>query len=143
MTAALRRIVCRVLVAAFVFAQMATAAHACVNAVNEAAAAVGLDAGSPLVLSPGPAAGMGLCGMAGCESLGGAPSVVCDAHCQSEQSRVDIPQTATVPATLVSSSYPLPTVYPALMPRGWTTGFAHQAGSADLPHAILHCCFRL
>lgn len=138
MTAVLRRIVCRVLVAAFVFAQMATAAHACVNAVSEAAAAVGWDAGSP-----GPAAGMGLCGMAYCESLGVPSSVVCDAHCQSEQSRVDIPQTTTVPATLVSSSYPLPTVYQALIPRGWTTGFAHQAGSANPPHAILHCCFRL
>ena len=143
MTAALRRIVCRVLVAAFVFAQMATAAHACVNAVSEAATAVGLDTASPLMFLPGRAAGMGLCGMAGCESLGVAPSVVCDAHCQSEQSRVDIPQTATVSATLVSSSYPLPTVYQALMPQGWTTGFTHQAGSADPPHAILHCCFRL
>lgn len=143
MTAALRRIVCRVLVAAFVFAQMATAAHACVNAVNEVAAAVGLDPGSPLVLSPGPAAGMGLCGMAGCESMGFAPSVVCDAHCQSEQSRVDMPQTVTVPAALVSSSYPLPTLYQVPAQQGWSIGFAHQAGSADPPHAILHCCFRL
>jgi hypothetical protein len=143
MTAALRRIVCRVLVVAFVFAQLATAAHACVNAVSEVATAVGLDAGSPLVFSPGLAAGMGQCGMAGCESPGVASSVVCDAHCQSEQSRVDMPQTVTVPATLVSSSYPLPTVHQALAAQSWTTGFAHQAGSADPPHAILHCCFRL
>jgi hypothetical protein len=119
MTSGFRRLIARMLLAVFVFAQLATAAHACVSLGLDAA---GVSAGQRATtvapsIPPGRVeqliaavanADRGHCGARGCNDADSAFSNICDAHCQSEQQRVDAsPSIKVAPAVLLTTGYRL------------------------------------
>ena len=153
MTSGFRRLIARLLIAVFVFAQMATAAHACVSLALDAA---GVSAGQgPTMASSMPVGPNGQliaavanavgphCGTPGCNVAASAVSNVCDAHCQSEQQRVDASSSITVPAAIMTTSYLLPPLDRGTAQRGLDQTWLAPPEAADPPHTILHCCFRL
>ena len=153
MTSGFRRSIARLLIAVFVFAQMATAAHACVSLALDAA---GVSAGQgPTMASSMPVGPNGQliaavadaeaahCGAPGCSVLESAFRTVCDAHCQSEQQRVDASSSITVPAAIMTTSYLLPPLDRGTAQRGLDQTWLAPPEAADPPHTILHCCFRL
>ncbi len=153
MTSGFRRSIARLLIAVFVFAQMATAAHACFSLALDAA---GVSAGQgPAMASSMPTGPNGQliaavadtesahCGAPGCSVTEPGFSAVCDAHCQSEQQRVEASSSITVPAAIMTTSYLLPPLDRGTVQRGLDQSWLAPPDAADLPHTILHCCFRL
>jgi len=140
------------LVAIFLFAQIATAAHACVSLARSTGsmpAAQDLTAQSAPPRSTAPVAasmddvGRSHCRVALCDVADSSLGPMCDAHCQSDQQRVDISATVAVPAALLSSIYPLPVPDSTPVQRGLALALTGPPDAADPPHTILHCCFRL
>jgi hypothetical protein len=154
MTSGFRRSIARLLIAVFVFAQMATAAHACVSLALDAA---GVSAGQgPTMASSMPVGPNGQliaavadaeaahCGAPGCSVIESAFSTVCDAHCQSEHQRVDAsPSIKVAPAVLLTTGYQIAPMDRGTVQRGLDRKWLAPPDVADPPHTILHCCFRL
>jgi predicted nucleic acid-binding Zn ribbon protein len=153
MTSGFRRLIARLLIAVFVFAQMATAAHACVSLALDAAS-VSAGRGTTVASSMPPGRTGQLiaavenavgphCGAPVCNAAAPVVSNVCDAHCQSEQQRVDASSSITVPAAIMTTSYLLPPLDRGTVQRGLDQTWLSPADAALPPHSILHCCFRL
>ena len=147
------RSIARLLIAVFVFAQMATVAHACVSLALDAA---GVSAGQgPTMASSMPVGRNGQFiaatatadspyrGAPGCSVAEPAVSNVCDAHCQSEQQRVEASSSITVPAAIMTTSYLLPPLDRGTVQRGLDQTWLAPPDAAVPPHTVLHCCFRL
>ena len=131
----LRQWLCRGLIGAMLFAQLAVAAYACPGLLPAPGAAA-----SESNAAPAAAPAMDCEHMA--MSLDKASPTVCAQHCQQDQQSG---QTATLaaPAVLLTSLYllaPLSTQAPRPSPpRGAQPGLL---AATSPPHSILHCCFR-
>jgi len=155
MTSGFRRLIARVLIAVFVFAQLATAAHACVSLGLDAA---GVSAGQrATTAAPSTLTGhvekliaavanadRGHCGARGCNDADSAFSNICDAHCQSEQQRVEAtPSIKVAPAVLLTTGYQIAPMDRGTVQRGLDPRWLAPPDAVVPPHTILHCCFRL
>lgn len=154
-TVALRRLICRLLVATVVFAQLATAAHACAS-LSQAATAPMTDSrvvvaaiyatpldGDGRSVDAGSDVNRGDCGVASGNMADSTSSSVCDAHCQGAQLRVDTTSAASIPMALWAGSYPLPSLYDRPAQRDLPVTLLAPPEAADPPHTLLHCCLRL
>ena len=142
-----RRRLCEGLAAALLFAQIATAAHACpvlAGALGRADASMagmpcehmmagtdsGTDAGSiPVDADPG-------------------ASALCIKHCQGEtgQQPPDAQQAASVPltgATLLPWPFLMPPVPAVIEGPAWLAHHTHRERAPPVPACIWHCCFRI
>ena len=117
---------CRIVIGAVLWAQLAIAAYAC-----------------PGLSSPAPAEAMPCEGMAmpmG-STLDPAFPNLCAAHCHQGQQSDQVPSLA-VPAVLWVALYATPpATEPLMAPRPMAEAVHPRA--APPPHAILHCCFRI
>jgi hypothetical protein len=155
MTSGFRRLIARMLLAVFVFAQLATAAHACVSlGLNAASVSAGqrATAVAPSIppgrveqlIAAAANADRGHCGARGCNDADSAFSNICDAHCQSEQQRVDAsPSIKVAPAVLLTTGYQIAPMDRGTVQRGLDWRWLAPPDAAVPPHTILHCCFRL
>lgn len=153
MTSGFRRLIARLLIAVFVFAQMATAAHACVSLALDATGVSASQGSTMASTMPVERSGQLIaavanavsphCGAPGCSVTEPGFSAVCDAHCQSEQQRVDASSSTTVPAAILMAGYMLPPFDRGAVQRGLEQTWLAPPDAAGPPHTILHCCFRL
>lgn len=127
-----RPVICFVLAAAMLFAQIIVSAHACTYAVGKPVVA-----GETIVAAPAGAVDAGK----HCESMAerststSAPmSAQCAEHCQYGQ-QVDQTLTVTLPAAVLTPLYPVPA---RPVQRAPAIG---AAIAPSPPHSILHCCF--
>jgi hypothetical protein len=83
--------------------------------------------------------------MANCSDMAGAmdpdAANLCAEHCKYGQQSDHAP-TLTVPAAILSALYATPVVPPAPLPRSAAV-LTGAPVAASLPHAILHCVFRI
>lgn len=129
MTRSFLRVICRILIGAVLFMQLAVSAYACPGRSA---------AGTPMATTT--PATMDCDDMAG--SMDPSSANLCAEHCrQGHQS--DQAATLTLPAALLTALYRLPLAPepPALSPRQAAEEVSALA-AASPPHAILHCCFR-
>jgi len=128
----LTRSICRLLIGALLFAQLAIAAHACPGMSEPAPApAVAADAAMPP-----------------CHEMDEAQPNLCLEHCRSgQQAATDLAQPATALAPVaLALFYPLPAPAPADVAsteRGAPPTFDERRAGAPPPHSILHCCWRI
>jgi len=135
------RFIARLLVGVLLFAQMAVAAYACPVMLNGSAN------------RPGHSASMGMGDVAAMHSsgemeasFGGMDSDLpnlCFGHCQFGHQNTDSTSPPTPSVAMLTSLYTLPSLEQSV---GLARPLATASGSpstADPPHAILHCCFRL
>lgn len=142
--------ICRVLVAAVVFAQTAVAAYGCSRLPGTATAvqlhAAGISAGVEQA-----DAAMLHDGLAdeerkrtGHDDMAPMLPSLCVGHCQfGNQSADHVPSPAVFP-TLLTTLYALPSLQDA-SELAWTRVASSTHGpplAADPPHSILHCCLR-
>ena len=121
------RTLCRVLIGAVLWAQLAIAAYACpgLSPASLAEAMPCEDMAMP----------MG-------SALDQAFPNLCAAHCHQGQQSDQVPG-LTVPAVLWVALYAMPPAPgPLVAPRPRAEAVHARAG-APPPHAILHCCFRI
>ena len=147
MTRQFLRTICRALVGAVLFAQLAVAAHACpglssaatVQAQRSAAASSGVESiGAAMAGSVQPPMN--------CEDMAGPMDTdfanLCAEHChhgqQSNQSA-----TLTAPAALLNALYIAPLASEPLFAPRPAAAVANALVAASPPLAILHCCFRI
>jgi hypothetical protein len=129
MTRSFLHVICRILIGAVLFAQLAVSAYVCPRLSA---------AGRPMATTP--PATMDCDDMAG--SMDPSSANLCAEHCrQGHQS--DQAATLTLPAALLTALYRLPLAPepPVLSPRQAAEEISALA-AASPPHAILHCCFR-
>ena len=142
----LLQLICRVLIGAVLFAQLAVSAYACPGLSS----AAGMKAPLETAAAPDgdPADITMLAGQSAmdCESMAGPMdpefSNLCAAHCRYGQ-QSDQAATLTVPAALLTALYSIPLApepFVGLRPAAAATGALAVASS---PIAILHCCFRI
>jgi hypothetical protein len=134
LTRSFNRLMCRALIGLMLFAQLATAAHACPGLSQLVARAQGLQAafGGHMVT----------CDQMGRSSHNPSPNL-CAEHCRygEQSSQVHTPAT---PAVALVSLYPIvPTALDAALPMSATSASVDAHAAALTPHAILHCVFRL
>jgi len=123
---ALSKLICRVLIGVFVFAQLAVAAHACPGLEQSPSQATEAQA------------------MPGCDQMDRSASNLCAEHCHFGQQSSD-----TVPAPVVLA--PMLALLYAVLPVADAAGAtAVGAPATDAPpaappppHAILHCVLRI
>lgn len=123
---AMSKLICRVLIGVFVFAQLAVAAYAC----------PGLQQGSPQATE--------MQAMPGCDQMDRSAANLCTEHCHFGQQSSD---TAPVPVVIAPMLALLYVVLPAADAAG---GAAAGVPAIDAPwpappppHAILHCVLRI
>jgi hypothetical protein len=140
----LRRL-CRILIGAMLYGQMAVAAYACLGPAARAGQPQGF---VPVAMQADVAASGDAAGapMPGCHDMGDAPapkvSKLCTEHCQFGQQGNQAP-TLVVPDVLLTPLY-LASPAPELSTPAPTAVFdAVELAAASPPHAILHCCFRI
>ena len=147
MTRRFLRTVCRGLIGALLFAQMAIAAYACPGLSSAVAMKMqmsstgasdgGLDDGS---MAPEGDQAVNCEDMAG--AMGPSYANLCAEHCHYGQ-QSDHASTLTVPAALLTALYIAPLApEPAVAPRS-AAAATSALGAAFPPHTILHCCFRI
>lgn len=143
-----KRLICRVLIGVFVFAQIAVAAYACPqlssvvadearNVATAEAASAAMDAhGSTDCLAT-----QGDHGYAGMDP--GSPHL-CLAHCQYGNQSADHTPAPVVPPALLTAMYTLAPAEEAVASRIPRASLIRGGppGASGPPHAILHCCLR-
>lgn len=151
-TAAFKRLICRVLIGVFVSAQFAVAAYACPGIAESMAAgtaescnvfsatteepAATMDAHAPMVA-------LQTDGDGGRAAMDPTLPHLCVGHCQFGKQSADHTPAPVVAPALLTAMYTLPAAEAeaARAPRAGSPGRgAPRAG--DPPHAILHCCLR-
>ena len=133
---ACRRVICRVLASAILFAQVTVSAHACAYDVGKLVAGpvepATADAAAMAAVRPG----------SDCDMMSESPagmSAQCAEHCKYGQ-QADQMQSVTVPALVLTALYPSPARAALRLTR--PSSAADTAIAPSPPHAILHCCFR-
>ena len=155
MTRRFLRLVCRALIGAVLFAQMAVSAYACPGLLAATTMAVPVSAELPsgtestaavtaavtAAASAAPALPMMNCEDMAMPMDAAFPNL-CAEHChQGQQS--DQAATLTVPAALLTELYITPPApEPIVAPRP-AAATASALDAASPPLAILHCCFRI
>ena len=139
MTRRFLRSVCRGLVGAMLFSQLAIAAYACPALAS---------AGSPASASETTMAGADGQAMSNCEGMtrsadGSLPNL-CAAHCQYGQQSGQA-STLNVPCVCLAALYATPLAPEAVAAPPRAVAFLSRAlaAASPPPHAILHCCFRI
>ena len=156
MKRSLVKLVARCLVGVVFFAQMTIAAYACPGWPSVLAAgakfdqtaqtATGSAAVAPRVESIS-ASGISVMAaqMPGCSDMAGAMDFdsanLCAEHCKYGQQSDHAP-TLSLPAVLLSALYTTPAVPELPLPPG-VAALTDAHAAAALPHAILHCVFRI
>ncbi len=131
MNSTLRRRLCRMLIAAIMFAQMAVSAYACPRlltlsvevATFAPAASMAMDCDPMAVLDPA------------------APSL-CSAHCHNHEQSADHADSPVLPPGLFATLYWIAAQTP-VEPVSDTPIASVLHAALPPPHAILHCCFRI
>lgn len=141
MTRRFLRLVCRALIGAVLFAQMAVSAYACPGLLAAATMTVPMAATAENAASAAPAPPMMNCEDMAMPMDAAFPNL-CAEHChQGQQS--DQAATLTVPAALLTELYITPPApEPIVAPRP-AAATASALDAASPPLAILHCCFRI
>lgn len=152
MTRAFRQFVCRLMLGALVFGQMAIAAYACpaLSGAPQSLPTMAMNASVAAMPSDDVSASMAMSAdvaatpdMASCDQIDDSAANLCVEHCRFGQHSADHASTPTVSAALLTAIYTLP-VQPEPHGHGLppaNSKFQHVAASP--PHAILHCCFRI
>jgi len=129
MKSSIKHIICKGLIGAILFFQMAVAAYACPSLVKSAAkaSAVAMTVSTPVDCD---------------QMLDPAAPSACLAYCHSHEQSANHADAPTLPPALLVALYWLaaPTVSEALT-QPPETSVLHAAQAP--PHAILHCCFRI
>jgi hypothetical protein len=134
----LNRFIARLLLGVMLFTQLTVAAYACTGPQSMSAVAAGTEltlAGLPMAASAD--------AVLGHAAMDPTQPNLCASHCQSGGQNAD-----GKPAPNVSPAIPV-SLYPralALLPADiqlTSTAPDGPLASADPPHAILHCCFRI
>ena len=141
------RSVCRALIGAVLFAQLAVSAYACPGLLSAAAMKMPMSAAAPAGAdSTDVATAAPTLPPMNCEDMAmpmdAAFPNLCAEHChQGQQS--DQAATLTVPAALLTELYITPRASePIVAPRP-AAAATHAGAAAAPPLAILHCCFRI
>jgi hypothetical protein len=123
---AMSKLICRVLIGVFVFAQIAVAAHACPGLGQSSSQAAEAQA------------------MPGCDQMDRSASNLCTEHCHFGQQSSD---TAPVPVVIAPMLALLYVVLPAADAAGGaaagTPAIDAPSPAPPPPHAILHCVLRI
>jgi hypothetical protein len=141
-TRAFRRLICRVLIAAVVFAQMAVAAYGC-SRLPGTATAVQLHAATIADAGIQPASDS-QSRMTHHEGMAPMMPNLCAGHCQFGNQSADHTAAPAVSPGLLNSWYTIEPLHRA-SELDHMRGVVPTQGSppgADPPHAILHCCLR-
>lgn len=149
-TQSLRRLICRVLIGVFVFAQFAVAAYACPELSGQVvdhpdrlpSVAVQVPSGTPAV--DGSAHGLHADGNYGYAAVDPGSPHLCMAHCQAGNQSADHTPAPTISPALLTVMYTLPPAEEAVVARAHRTNLllGGPPGASEPPHAILHCCLR-
>ena len=124
--------VCRLLIAAVLFAQMAVAAYACPSLVKSR-----LDSTTDATAAKTPGDCDHMAGM-----LDSASPGLCSAHCHNHEQSADHADAPTLPPALFATLYWL--VIPEMAePAVHSPDASVLHAALPPPHAILHCCFRI
>jgi hypothetical protein len=133
-----RRWLCGTLVLAVLFAQLATAAHAC--PAGRAAGGAADVASAPMAQAAMPCAEMLGAGM----PLDADEPGLCQQHCQFGNTQHCGDAAQPLPMATLALLYVVPQpvlALPAVAAWGWTGAYRERA--PPLPHSIAHCCYRL
>lgn len=147
-TQSFKRLICRVLIGLFVFAQLSVAAYACPDlsgsgahhSDNEPSASVEMV--SDTTGADGPAHGLHTSGEHRYVGMDPGSPNLCMGHCQAGNQSVDYTPAPTVSPALMTVMYTLPPAEEAVAAPRTSLLLGGQPGASEPPHAILHCCFR-
>ena len=139
-------LLCRFLIGALLFGQVAVAAYACPKL-----AAAGMDmvatSSATLDVTVSDAAALpDLEQHAGCAGMNGdmdpSSANLCAEHCRYGQQSDHVPSPA-VPVVLLATLYLTAPLLPPVAPSHGVAAATRAMAAAFPPHAILHCCFRI
>lgn len=141
MTRALKRLISFGLIGLLLFAQLAIAAYACpeLSGVPQSSPMKAVGTSNAAM----PAATSDMAAMPGCDQIDDSAANLCVEHCRVGQQSADHAPAPSVPAALPSLLYTLPAQPEALGPVRPVADASLRQVAASLPHAILHCCFRI
>ena len=121
---------CKFLIGAILFIQMAVAGYACPSAGNTA----------PVQVARGEVMSVDCDQMAG--MLDPAAPSLCYAHCHNHEQSADHADSPALPPGLFAALYWL-AAPPLVEPKVVTPDAVVLHAALPPPHAILHCCFRI